>query len=482
MSDLGIQPTRGNAGAVRVMAAVLLAVSVWTAGAPAGAPPNTPASALSQASGEQTTAAPSSAPSSDAAATDSSEKIDGIAAVVGPDVVLLSELEQQSFFAATQAGVDPADTAQARTIRHDVLDRLINEKIVLQEASHQSVTVPDSEVTKQAREELKNIRQRFPDEKAYQNELLAEGTTESGLLIRFSADVRRQLLAQTLIAREVQSRIEVTDQDVTDYYAKNKDTLPKRPATVRLSQLVVVPTVAQDVEDRTREKALALLARLRSGEDFAALARQVSGDSASARQGGDLGWFGHGEMDRAFEGTAFSLDAGHVGGPVRTRYGYHLIQVDEKDADRVHARHILFRVSPTPADVARARKQIDALRLRVAAGESFSALASAYSADPGSRDKGGDLGEIPMAQLDAKLRAQIDTLPIARVSRVLSEDNVFYLFLVSGRRLEAAYDFDEIKGDLRDLARQEKTQALYQKWVADLRAKVYIEVKPRAEG
>jgi peptidyl-prolyl cis-trans isomerase SurA len=413
---------------------------------------------------------------------DSAETIDGIAAIVGGDIVLLSELEQQSFLAATQAEIDPSDTVKVHQLRQDVLDRLIDEKVVLQEAARQAITIPDSEVTRNAQQALENVRRRFPSDDAYRKELAAEGITESDLLDRYKKDVNRQLLAQRLILREIGNKVEVTDKDITDYYEKNKSQLPQRPATAHLAQLVVLPTASQEIEDAAREKALALLQRLQGGADFATFARQYSADSTTARNGGDLGWFGRGEMDRAFENVVFGIDAGKIGGPVRTRFGYHLVKVEEKNDDRVHARHILIRVVPGSADIARARRQAEQLRQRIVKGESFASLATAYSMDPATKDKGGDLGEVPLEQLTPQLRKVAETLPIGGVSNVLSDDNVFYLFSVIGRTPAKEYTFAEIKEDLRELVRQEKSQALYDKWVKDLRAKTFIEVKPRANG
>jgi len=416
------------------------------------------------------------------AASDSVEMIDGVAAVVGNDVVLLSELEQQSFLVASQSGVDPADTAKVRQLRQEVLDRLIDEKVVLEEAQRQGITVPDTEVTRNAQQALDNVRTRFPSEAEYRRELTNEGTTEADLLERYKKDVTRQLLAQRLIGREVGSKIDISDKDVQEYYAKNKDKIPKKPATVRLSQLVLIPTASPALEDAAREKALGVLSRLKSGADFASLARQVSADSTTSRNGGDLGWFSRGEMDKAFENTVFSTDVGKIGGPVRTRFGYHIVKVEEKDGDRVHARHILIRVVPGAADIARTRRQADALRARIVKGESFAAIASAYSMDPASKDKGGDLGEVPLTQLAPQLKSVAGALPVGGISKVLNDDNIFYLFTVTGRQAESAYAFGEITDDLREMVRQEKTQGLYEKWVKGLRAKTFIEVKPRAMG
>lgn len=415
-----------------------------------------------------------------AAAPDSAEVIDGVAAVVGTDVVLLSEVEQQAYVAAMQAQVDPADSAKLHQIRQDTLDRLIDEKLILQEATRQGIAVPDSEVTTQAQTALDNVKGRFKSEAEYQAELKAEGTSEADLLARYRKDVGKQLLAQRLIGREVTSKVEITDQDVVDFFAKNKDKLPPKPATARVSQLVLIPTVNQVTEDAGREKALALLAKIRGGADFGLVAKASSADSASAVNGGDLGWFGRGEMDNAFESASFNLAPGKIGGPVRSRFGYHLIQVLERDENRVHARHILVRVRPSKADLLKTRTQIEALRKRIVGGEGFAAIASAYSMDPNSKDRGGDLGDVPVAQMPPALREITDALPLGGVSQVMQDDDMFYLFTVTGRTPEAAYSFDEVKGELKDMARQEKLGGIYDAWVKTLRAKTHVDVKPRA--
>ncbi len=415
-----------------------------------------------------------------AAAPDSAEVIDGIAAVVGTDVVLLSEVEQQTYMTAVQSQIDPADTTKLRQIRQDTLDRLIDEKLILQEATRQGIAVPDSEITAQAQTALDNVKARFKNAAEYAAELKAEGTSESDLLARYKKDVSKQMLAQRLIGREVASKVEITDQDVVDYFAKNKDKLPPKPATARISQLVLIPTVNQVAEDAGREKALALLAKIRGGAEFGAVAKASSADSASAVNGGDLGWFGRGEMDNAFESAAFNIEPGKVGGPVRSRFGYHLIQVLERDENRVHARHILVRVRPSKQDLLKTRTQAEALRKRITGGEGFAAIASAYSMDPNSKDRGGDLGDVPVAQMPPALRQITDALPLGGVSQVMQDDDTFYLFTVSGRTPESPYSFEEVKGELRDMARQDKLGGVYDTWVKGLRAKTHIDVKPRA--
>jgi peptidyl-prolyl cis-trans isomerase SurA len=276
--------------------------------------------------------------------------------------------------------------------------------------------------------------------------------------------------------------VTVTDKDVDEYFAQHQGELPKRPESVRLSQLVLVPTASPVLEDAGREKALGLLARIKAGADFAKVAAEVSDDPGTKARGGDLGWFGRNEMDRTFENVAFSTPPGEIGGPVRTRYGYHVIKVEEAQGDRVHARHILVRVTPSTADVARTRKQMNDIRARITKGEAFAALASAYSMDPGSKDRGGDLGEVPLSQLTPTLRGVVDSLGVGSVSRVLSDDDVMYLFMLTGRTAEMPFTLAEIRDDLKDLVRQQRMQDLYTKWVRELRTKFFIDVKPRAQG
>lgn len=141
-------------------------------------------------------------------------------------------------------------------------------------------------------------------------------------------------LATELLKREVTDKIKVTDSDARIYYELNKDDF-KAPETVRARHILVNAgkTATEDEKEKAREKAEGLLKRLKDGEAFDKLASEFSDDTASKAKGGDLGFFEKGKMIPAFESALVSLKPGEMSGIIETRFGYHIIKLEErKDA------------------------------------------------------------------------------------------------------------------------------------------------------
>lgn len=138
-----------------------------------------------------------------------------------------------------------------------------------------------------------------------------------------------RILAQTYAQEQLKDKMTATDQEVDDYLKQHPEL---------------------DSTKQNRSKAEDVLKRVRAGEDFAKLAKEFSSDPGSKEKGGDLGWFGHGQMVPEFEQAAFALKPGQVSDLVETKFGYHIIKLDErktekkdgKDEEQLHARHILI--------------------------------------------------------------------------------------------------------------------------------------------
>src|SRR5260370_2783287 len=164
-------------------------------------------------------------------------------------------------------------------------------------------------------------------------------------------------------------------------WADNHGSLPKRPATVPLRQIVVVPRPDSQAVAAARTKADSLLGQLRQGADFAGLAKRFSDDSVSRESGGELGWFRRGVMVPEFEQAAFRLKPGDLSPLVRSDFGFHIIQVERIQPGEIQARHILVAPVIAPGQVTAARQLADSLHTALAAGALFDSIAKHYS-DP----------------------------------------------------------------------------------------------------
>ncbi|MBW2333456.1 MAG: peptidyl-prolyl cis-trans isomerase [Deltaproteobacteria bacterium] len=124
-------------------------------------------------------------------------------------------------------------------------------------------------------------------------------------------------------------KVSITEKEISDYYELNQERF-KNPKKIKARHILlkVSPDASESENKETKERALSLLKRLKNGEDFAALAKKYS-QGPTASRGGDLGYFTRGKMVKPFEKLAFSLKKGEIGGPVKTRFGWHIIRVDD---------------------------------------------------------------------------------------------------------------------------------------------------------
>lgn len=432
-----------------------------------------------------------STPAAAQTAPPASQRLDGIAAVVNNEVVLQSEVEEQLYLFLMSAQTE-VDSATVDTLRTQILNRLIDERLIIAEAAKQGITVSDAEVERQAQEALKEAKARYETPAAYQEALRKENLSEDKLLKKFSDEARRAALVQRLVQKNI-TRRRPTQAEAEAYFKANRDKFPKAPAELRLS-VIQIPAAADSVADRQgRAKAEAARKRIAAGEKFAKVASEVSEDESSARAGGDLGYMTHGTMDPTFDQAVFARKLNTVGEPVRTVYGWHVLEVLDRDTvktvahrdslDRdgkpvleAHVRHLLIRVPLTEADVERARAQAARVRVEAVSGKDFGELARRYSRYSGPHSDDGDVGYLPLSSLQPNIRAGLDSLPVGGISEVLMNPAGFNIFRVTERKAEREYQLEEIKSELpnavSDILFREKLDV----WIKGLRAKSHIQI------
>lgn len=189
----------------------------------------------------------------------------------------------------------------------DATESLIADQIVKKEASKEKVTVTEEEI----QEELNATIESYGGEEAYTSALKSSGMTEE--------EMKKDIKVYLQTVKLIESRVAITDEEIETYFNENKETFATA-AQVEASHILV--------DDEATAKEIA--AKLAAGGDFAELAKEYSTDTASAENGGELGYFGAGEMAEAFEKAAFAMKAGEISEPVKTDYGYHIIKVTGK--------------------------------------------------------------------------------------------------------------------------------------------------------
>ena len=405
-------------------------------------------------------------------------QVDGVAALVDSIAVLKSEVNDQTQILLQQpnVGVDAKNPAALLKLRNDVLDRMVEEKVIAAEAHRQNVQADQSEVDQQVEQALSSARRALGSEEAFQAQLKREGLDEPALRKRYENDFTTQVMARKLVQREVQSKVSADSNDARAYYEKHRAELPKRPVTYKLAAILFQVRASEVMKAKVKDKALGVLARIKAGEDFSKMATLFS-DDPSARNGGELPWFTKGQLDTSFEKAAFALKPGQISDVVESRFGFHVIRLDSLAGDRIKTRHVLLMVVPDSSDTAATAARAAAVRSRSVAGEDFAKLAMQFSDDAVTAKNGGNLEDTDLSEGFSPEISQIikDMVP-SQISNVLKSNSGLVIFRLRAKENERAYDYPEISTQLENLAKGEKTKVEYDKWVAGLKKKHRVKI------
>lgn len=211
---------------------------------------------------------------------------------------------------------------QAQRIRKQILEQMIDEKLLGEQAMRGQISVEPEMVN----ERFQNVQARFPSEAAFTQELNSRGLTPEQL----KNNIRKGLMTEQLINKEVIDKVSVSPAELEPYFQKHRDDYVQEEAVHARHILIKVASDASPEDDqKAKDRAEAVLAKAKKGEDFAQLAKQHSEGPSSAQEG-DLGYFGRGKMIKPFEDAAFTIKVGEISGLVRTQFGYHIIKVEDK--------------------------------------------------------------------------------------------------------------------------------------------------------
>jgi len=304
--------------------------------------------------------------------------IDRVAAIVGDQTVLWSDVLTSINQRRAQGMQIPPDSAAQQALAKQVLGELVDEEILVQKAKEMKLEVVDADVTAAADRQIKQARTQFQSDEEYRNELRKAGlgTPEEyrkGLIEQY----RRQQLQQKAFAelRKKAKPVNVTDEEVTAAFEKSRADLQKRPATVTFRQIIVAPHASAAAKAKAKARADSLLVEIRKGGDFEQIAKRESMDPGTKQLGGDLGWNRRGGgLVPEFEGMMFALRPGEVSPVIETAFGYHIIRVDRVQSAEVKARHILISPVIDSADVAAAKVEADTVAAQWRRGVPYDTL------------------------------------------------------------------------------------------------------------
>jgi peptidyl-prolyl cis-trans isomerase SurA len=403
--------------------------------------------------------------------------VDRVVAIVGDSVILLSQVEQQqNQWRAEGRPVPGEGSDEWDDFRQSLLDQLITQQIILQAATLDTLLqVDDARVEDALQQQLAEVEDNFGSRAEMERVLELEGLSIQSYREMLRDQIAQEQLASLYVSRNAdQTAVEVTEEELRDFFEAGRGSIQQRPATVTFKQVLL--TVAPS--DSLRADAVGLieglLERARAGEDFVELATEYSQDPGSAQAGGDLGWFRRGNFADAFDEAAFQLLEGGISDLVETIFGYHIILVERVRFAERKARHILIRPEVGPADVLRTRQRAEQIATQ-AKSEDFQLLIDEFH-DPSLPDS----ATVPLRQVAQILApAYVAALTGREAGETVGPlqftergQEYFAILKIIETREAGEYTYDDLESQIRaTLLQQKRLDALLDR----LRAKTYIK-------
>lgn len=410
--------------------------------------------------------------------------VDEVVWVVGDEAILRSEVERiRNDYGNTIKG-NPYCV---------IPEQLAVQKLFLHQAELDSITVSDAQVNQRVEAKI-NERVLMAGSKEKLEEYMRMPMKQ--IREELFEQIRAELLTQE-VRRSLTKDVKVTPAEVRRHY-KNmpEDSLPFIPTQVEVQILVQHPRITREEIERVKEQLRGWSERVTSGTtSFSALARMFSEDEGSARQGGDLGFFGKADMDPAFSNVAFSLtDPNKVSKVVQSEYGFHIIQLIEVRGDKVRARHILRRPEVDQKDVEACLARLDSIAADIKDGKfTFEIGAQEISDDKDTRNNHGIMVNTKQNTGERTTRFEMGELP-GEVSRIVNDMEVgeiskpFSMIDKRGREVCAIVklknripahkasvteDFQILKGAVEE----RKSEEVVQKWIREKQKSTYVRIK-----
>jgi peptidyl-prolyl cis-trans isomerase SurA len=403
------------------------------------------------------------------------EVLDKIVAVVDNEIICQSELNFQVGLYASQKNIDPNTPG----LRDQLLNALIEDKLAYSQAVFDTITVSDEEVNQRINYQIDNFTQQFGTTEAVEK---AYGMSIEKIKKELRTNVTKSLMVQKLQDKNF-GQLSVTRREVEDFYNIYKDSIAAIPEKFRVSHIFALPKVSGEAKEKYHQKALALLDSVKAGSDFSALAKKYSEDPGSAVKGGDLGFTKRGMLFSEFESVAYDLKPGQTSGVVETPVGYHIIQLIERRGDNIRARHILVKFKNDDEAEIKAIEKLSAIRDTVVKGlAKFQDMAKKYSEDRETAPFGGFIGEFYVNQLDKTLGDIVSKMEEGEISypKRIDYGKDMYGYHIVWLEKRIAKHTANMKDDYAELERMTQTnkkQKLYQKWMDDLKKKIYWEIR-----
>ena len=340
-----------------------------------------------------------------------SQSIDKIEAIIGSEILLTSDIENQYNQFLSQGMIKTED------IKCDIVNDLLFQNLLVHHAKIDStIDVSNDDVDLEVNKRISYFEDQLGSLKMVEDYF--KRSIES-IKEELSYVVKDQFLSQKMQSSII-NNIKITPNEVKEYiFNLNDDDIPLLPLQLELSQLVILPEISQNEKQDIRDKLNIFRKRVYDGEDFKVLATLYSDDVVSANNGGNLGFMSRGELVPEFERAAFKLNDNEISEVVESKFGFHIIQMIERRGEQINVRHILIKPKFSSLSLKKAKDNISAIKLDIDSNViSFEDAVIKYSED-NSKNNGGLIinpstgsSQFTLDQLDPSIRYLVENMKI----------------------------------------------------------------------
>ncbi len=409
--------------------------------------------------------------------------VESIAAIVGNEVIYLSDVENMIVDYKRNGDKTPVDQ-----LRCSVLHQLLISKLFLDQARIDSITVTDDQIQGDLNARLNDAIRRAGSESAL------EGYFKKGM-IEIRRDIKKALIEQEIV-RQVQGtiaeNIKLTPNELKKFFSSlPKDSLPVIPQKVEISIIQLDPPGNEENKAEARQKLLDYRSQILAGKSFSVLAIMYSEDPGSAKNGGELGFMMRGELEKPYADAAFSLTKNTVSKIVESRYGFHIIQLIDRNGEMVNTRHILIKPKVKPDQAVKAMTKLDSLANLIRKDSlKFPDAALRFSSHKDSRINGGKFVStnpserdtwFTLEELNPEMYVKVRDLKVGEISDAFrtTDENNNTVFRIVRLDNEIPAHRANLKDDYQNLynaALMNKQSKTYDDWLKKKIEVTYIKI------
>jgi peptidyl-prolyl cis-trans isomerase SurA len=412
--------------------------------------------------------------------------IDGIIGVVGDEIILRSDLENQKIQATAQ-GVNFGPNADCV-----VMEDLLYEKLLLHQGGVDSVQVSESQIQSELDKRI-NV---FIDQIGSREKLEEYYGKSIGEIKAEFYDVLKNQMIVRNVQYEITKEVNVTPAEVERYFLMiAEDSLPLMNAEVEVGHIVKYPPENIEESRRVKKKLQEYKEQVEGGKDFATIAVLYSEDPGSAVKGGELGLQSRGTFVPEFDAVALTLAEGQISDVFQTQYGYHIMQLIEKRGEKYNARHILLKPKVSTEDLLKAKAMLDNIyKLIQLDSLTFEQAAVKHSDDEETKNQNGNLvnaasgrTKFEMGQLDPQIFLTIDTMKVGQVSKpafMQTRDGrkAYRIIKLKSRSEAHRANLTDDYQIIQEAARSQVSGAAIQEWIDNKISVTYIKMDDAFES